>query len=158
MRHVVHQFLSHPSLLQLPGGGADLTLSELQGLAARQQVAMETQQQALVARETRLKYLQQQEARHRQLASEQARLQRMRERVEAQELKLKKLRALRGQVEQYKASNGNLSELCVYVCVFVRNGRGEDEGEGGGPGTQAEEAEGVEGPGGTVQGQQRKPQ
>ena len=51
-----------------------------------------------------------QEAKQRQLASEQARLQRMKERVEAQELKLKKLRALRGQVETYKASNGNLSE------------------------------------------------
>ena len=32
-------------------------------------------------------------------------------RVEAQELKLKKLRALRGQVDQYKASNSNLSEV-----------------------------------------------
>ncbi|KAK7473670.1 hypothetical protein BaRGS_00035067 [Batillaria attramentaria] len=106
-------------LEQLPNGGADLTLSELQGLAARQQVAMETQQQALVARETRLKYLQQQEARHRQLASEQARLQKMRERVEAQELKLKKLRALRGQVDQYKASNGNLnSELETVRALF----------------------------------------
>lgn len=58
----------------------------------------------------RFNAIQQQEARHRQLAAEQARLHRMRERVEAQELKLKKLRALRGQVEQYKASNGNLSE------------------------------------------------
>ena len=42
----------------------------------------------------------------------------MKEWMEAQELKLKKLRALRGQVEQYKASNGNLS-VCVCVCVCV---------------------------------------
>ncbi|XP_070180724.1 apoptosis-stimulating of p53 protein 1-like isoform X2 [Littorina saxatilis] len=112
--------ISRPQWPQnLPGRGTDLTLAELQGLAARQQVAMETQQQALVARETRLKYLQQQEAKHRQLASEQARLHRMRERVEAQELKLKKLRALRGQVEQYKASNGNLnSELEAVRALF----------------------------------------
>ena len=45
----------------------------------------------------------------------------MKEWMEAQELKLKKLRALRGQVEQYKASNGNLS---VCVCVMVRGGSG----------------------------------
>ena len=38
------------------------------------------------------------------------------ERVEAQELKLKKLRTLRGQVDQYKASNGNLSEYGGDVC------------------------------------------
>lgn len=108
-----------PQWQRLPNGGADLTLSELQSLAARQQAAMETQQQALVARETRLKYLQQQEARHRQLASEQVRLQKMRERVEAQELKLKKLRALRGEVDQYKASNGNLnSELEAVRALF----------------------------------------
>ncbi|XP_076442262.1 apoptosis-stimulating of p53 protein 1-like isoform X2 [Babylonia areolata] len=102
-----------------PEVGTTLTLSELQALAAQQQVAMETQQQALVARETRLRYLQQQEARQHQLCSEEARLQRMRERVTQQELKLKRLRALKGQVEHHRAHNSHLnSELEVVRSLF----------------------------------------
>lgn len=42
---------------QLPGGGVDMTLSELQEMAARQQQQIESQQQILVAKEQRLKYL-----------------------------------------------------------------------------------------------------
>ncbi|XP_052768661.1 apoptosis-stimulating of p53 protein 2-like isoform X2 [Mya arenaria] len=93
----------------LPGGGVDMTLSELQEMAARQQQQIESQQQILVAKEQRLKYLKQQEQKQQQLASENDRLRRLRDKVEAQESKLRKLRALRGQVEQHKASNGNLN-------------------------------------------------
>ncbi|XP_060553834.1 apoptosis-stimulating of p53 protein 2-like [Ruditapes philippinarum] len=93
----------------LPGGGVDMTLSELQEMAARQQQQIESQQQILVAKEQRLKYLKQQEQKQQQLASENDRLRKLRDKVEAQEMKLKKLRALRGQVEQQKASNGNLN-------------------------------------------------
>ena len=42
--------------------------------------------------------------------SETERLRRLRERVEAQELKLRKLRALRGQGEQQRVNNNALSE------------------------------------------------
>ncbi|CAL1529424.1 unnamed protein product [Lymnaea stagnalis] len=103
----------------LPGGAGDLTLAELQEMASRQQQQMEAQQQVLVAKEQRLKYLKQQEARHAQLASESERLRKIRERVESQELKLKKLRALKGQAEQYRANNGNLNtELDAVKAVF----------------------------------------
>ena len=94
-----------------------MTLSELQDMAARQQHQIESQQQILVAKEQRLKYLKQQEQKQQQLASENDRLRKLRDKVEAQEMKLKKLRALRGQVEQHKANNGNLSELIYYPCT-----------------------------------------
>uniref|UniRef100_A0A0B7A191 SH3 domain-containing protein n=1 Tax=Arion vulgaris TaxID=1028688 RepID=A0A0B7A191_9EUPU len=104
---------------QLPGGAGDLTLVELQEMATKQQQVVETQQQVLVVKEQRLKYLRQQEARHAQLASESERLRKIRERVENQELKLKKLRALRDQAEQYRINNGNLnSELEAVKTVF----------------------------------------
>ena len=64
----------------------------------------------LVAKEQRLKFLKQQELRHQQIASENERLRKLREKVEAQELKLKKLRALRGQVNEQKTTNNSLSE------------------------------------------------
>ncbi|XP_013416078.1 apoptosis-stimulating of p53 protein 1 isoform X2 [Lingula anatina] len=99
--------------------GVDLTLSELQEMATRQQQQIETQQQMLVAKEQRLKFLKQQELKHQQIASENEKLRKLREKVEVQELKLKKLRALRGQVEQHRHSNGNLmSELEAIKSVF----------------------------------------
>lgn len=45
-----------------------------------------------------------------QQASEQEKLQRLRENVEKQEARLKKVRALKGQVEQKRISNGKLGE------------------------------------------------
>ena len=75
--------------------------------------------QVLVAKEQRLKYLRQQEARHAQLATEGERIRKMKERVESQELKLKKLRALRGQAQQYMASNGNLSKLARLLILSL---------------------------------------
>lgn len=61
--------------------------------------------------EQRLRYLKQQEQRHQQQASEQEKLQRLRENIENQESRLKKVRALKGQVEQKRLSNGKLGEL-----------------------------------------------
>ncbi|KAG8197843.1 hypothetical protein JTE90_020120 [Oedothorax gibbosus] len=75
-------------------------------MAARQQHQIEAHQQLLVAKEQRLKFLKQQEARHH--PQEGDRLRHLRDRVELQELKLRRLRALRGQVEQHKANNSNL--------------------------------------------------
>ena len=102
---------------QLPGG-VDMTLSELQDMAARQQQQIESQQQILVAKEQRLKYLKQQEQKQQHLASENDRLRKLRDKVEAQEMKLKKLQALRGQVEQHKANNGNLSKFAYISKCF----------------------------------------
>ncbi|XP_059159043.1 apoptosis-stimulating of p53 protein 1-like [Physella acuta] len=88
-------------------------------MASRQQRQIESQQQVLVAKEQRLKYLKQQEARHAQVASESERLKKIRDRVESQELKLKKLRALKGQAEQYRANNENLNtELEAVKALF----------------------------------------
>lgn len=87
----------------------ELTLSELQEMATRQQQQIEAQQQMLVAKEQRLRYLKQQERRQQQTISESEKLQRLKDRVESQEAKLKKIRAMRGQVDYSKVINGNLS-------------------------------------------------
>ncbi|KAM5128960.1 apoptosis-stimulating of p53 protein 1 isoform 1-T1 [Mantella aurantiaca] len=87
----------------------ELTLSELQDMASRQQQQIENQQQMLVAKEQRLRYLKQQERRQLQNVSETEKLQKLKERVETQENKLKKIRAMRGQVDYSKVMNGNLS-------------------------------------------------
>ncbi|KAK3094032.1 hypothetical protein FSP39_023198 [Pinctada imbricata] len=89
-------------------------------MAARQQQQIEHQQQVLVAKEQRLKYLKQQEQRQQQIAAENDRLRKLREKVETQEMKLKKLRALRGEVEKYQSSNGSLnSELESVKALFT---------------------------------------
>ncbi|XP_032396422.1 apoptosis-stimulating of p53 protein 2a isoform X3 [Etheostoma spectabile] len=88
----------------------DMTLAELQEMAARQQQQIEAQQQLLASKEQRLRYLKQQEQRQQQQASEQEKLQRLRENIENQETRLKKVRALKGQVEQKRISNGKLVE------------------------------------------------
>uniref|UniRef100_H2TYH6 Protein phosphatase 1, regulatory subunit 13Bb n=1 Tax=Takifugu rubripes TaxID=31033 RepID=H2TYH6_TAKRU len=87
----------------------ELTLSELQEMATRQQQQIEAQQQMLVAKEQRLRYLKQQERRQQTTVSESEKLQRLKDRVESQESKLKKIRAMRGQVDYSKVINGNLS-------------------------------------------------
>uniref|UniRef100_A0AAY5K4X1 Tumor protein p53 binding protein, 2a n=1 Tax=Esox lucius TaxID=8010 RepID=A0AAY5K4X1_ESOLU len=60
--------------------------------------------------EQRLRYLKHQEQKQQQQVSEQEKLQRLRENVESQEARLKKVRALKGQVEQKRLSNGKLVE------------------------------------------------
>ncbi|XP_023681292.2 protein phosphatase 1, regulatory subunit 13Ba isoform X1 [Paramormyrops kingsleyae] len=87
----------------------ELTLSELQEMASRQQQQIEAQQQMLVAKEQRLRYLKQQERRQQQAQAESEKLQRLKDRVDNQEAKLRKIRAMRGQVDYSKAVNGTLS-------------------------------------------------
>ncbi|XP_014447707.1 apoptosis-stimulating of p53 protein 1 isoform X2 [Tupaia chinensis] len=97
----------------------ELTLTELQDMAARQQQQIENQQQMLVAKEQRLHFLKQQERRQQQSLSENEKLQKLKERVEAQENKLKKIRAMRGQVDYSKIMNGNLSaEIERFSAMF----------------------------------------
>ncbi|XP_077443044.1 protein phosphatase 1, regulatory subunit 13Bb isoform X2 [Stigmatopora argus] len=98
----------------------ELTLSELQEMASRQQQQIEAQQQMLVAKEQRLRYLKQQERRQQQSVSESDKLQRLKERVENQEAKLKKIRAMRGQVDYSKVINGNLSAEIEQVSGLFR--------------------------------------
>ncbi|KAJ8366056.1 hypothetical protein SKAU_G00148870 [Synaphobranchus kaupii] len=93
----------------------DMTLAELQEMASRQQQQIDAQQQLLASKEQRLRFLKQQEQRQQQQqrdgrGSEQEKLLRLRENAESQEAKLKKVRALRGQVEQKRLSNGKLVE------------------------------------------------
>ncbi|XP_061173781.1 apoptosis-stimulating of p53 protein 1-like isoform X2 [Saccostrea echinata] len=101
-------------------GGVDLTLSELQDMAARQQQQIEHQQQVLVAKEQRLKYLKQQDQRQQHIIAEGDRLKKLRDRVESQEMKLKKLRALRGEVDKHRNTNGSLNtELESVKALFT---------------------------------------
>lgn len=89
--------------------GVELTLGELEDMAVRQQGQIDSQRQLIAAKEQRLRFLKQYEARHQQVAAEHERLRRLRDRVEQQEMKLRKLRALRGQVDQNKTNNVSLS-------------------------------------------------
>ncbi|XP_006871207.1 PREDICTED: apoptosis-stimulating of p53 protein 2 isoform X2 [Chrysochloris asiatica] len=88
----------------------DLTLAELQEMASRQQQQIEAQQQMLATKEQRLKFLKQQDQHQQQQAAEQEKLKRLKEIAENQEAKLKKVRALKGHVEQKRLSNGKLVE------------------------------------------------
>ena len=57
--------------------------------------------------------MKQQDQRQQQQAAEQEKLKRLKEIAENQEAKLKKVRALKGHVEQKRLSNGKLGELPV---------------------------------------------
>ncbi|XP_063079628.1 protein phosphatase 1, regulatory subunit 13Bb [Engraulis encrasicolus] len=103
----------------------ELTLSELQEMASRQQQQIEAQQQMLVAKEQRLRYLKQQERRQQQTVSEAEKLQRLKERVDSQEAKLKKIRAMRGQVDYSKVINGNLSAEIEHISGMFQEKQGE---------------------------------
>ncbi|XP_024146775.1 protein phosphatase 1, regulatory subunit 13Bb isoform X3 [Oryzias melastigma] len=107
------------------GQRVELTLSELQEMATRQQQQIEAQQQMLVAKEQRLRYLKQQERRQQQSVSESEKLQRLKERVESQEAKLKKIRAMRGQVDYSKVINGNLSAEIEQVSSLFQEKQAE---------------------------------
>lgn len=91
------------------GPRMDMTLAELQEMATRQQQQIDSQQKLLATKEQHLRYLKQQDHRDQQLA-EQEKLQKLREIAESQEAKLKNVRALKGQVEQNRLSNGKLVE------------------------------------------------
>ncbi|KAM9777575.1 apoptosis-stimulating of p53 protein 1-like [Neosynchiropus ocellatus] len=104
----------------------ELTLSELQEMATRQQQQIEAQQQMLVAKEQRLRYLQQGGSPNQaQTQSEAEKLQRLKERVESQEAKLKKIRAMRGQVDYSKLINGNLSAEIDHVSSLFQEKQAE---------------------------------
>ncbi|XP_019909822.1 protein phosphatase 1, regulatory subunit 13Ba isoform X3 [Esox lucius] len=103
----------------------ELTLSELQEMASRQQQQIEAQQQMLVAKEQRLRHLKQQDHKQGPTASEAEKLQRLKERVESQEAKLKKIRAMRGQVDYSKLINGNLSAEIEHVSGLFQEKQAE---------------------------------
>ncbi|XP_030625657.1 protein phosphatase 1, regulatory subunit 13Ba [Chanos chanos] len=103
----------------------ELTLSELQEMAMRQQQQIEAQQQMLIAKEQRLRYLKQQEPRQGQCVSESEKLQRLKERVDSQEAKLKKIRTMRGQVDYSKLINGNLSAEIEHVSSLFQEKQAE---------------------------------
>ena len=86
----------------------DLSLSELQEMAARQQQQIEHNQQLLLAREQRLKYLKQQELKHQQTSHDSLRLKRLKDHIEQQELKHLRLKTLQNQINQQRNSNTTL--------------------------------------------------
>ncbi|XP_010768713.1 apoptosis-stimulating of p53 protein 2-like isoform X1 [Notothenia coriiceps] len=90
----------------------DMTLSDLQDLATRQQLQINAQQQLLASKqEQRLRHLKLTDQRQQQQeTSEQDRLQQLRENALNQEAKLRRVRAIRGQVEQKRLSNSKLVE------------------------------------------------
>uniref|UniRef100_A0A8C4HHG5 SH3 domain-containing protein n=1 Tax=Dicentrarchus labrax TaxID=13489 RepID=A0A8C4HHG5_DICLA len=99
-------------VLQLSAPRLDMTLSDLQDLATRQQQQINAQQQLLASKEQRLRYLKLQDQRQQQQqeVSEQERLRQLRDNAHNQEAKLRRVRALRGQVEQKRLSNSKLVE------------------------------------------------
>ncbi|XP_058238034.1 apoptosis-stimulating of p53 protein 2b isoform X3 [Hemibagrus wyckioides] len=84
----------------------DISLTELQEMASRQQQQINVQQQVLASKEQRLRFLKMQEQQQR----EQEKLRLLRENAENQEAKLRRVRALKGQVEQKRLSNSKLVE------------------------------------------------
>uniref|UniRef100_A0A8C1F8K0 Tumor protein p53 binding protein, 2b n=1 Tax=Cyprinus carpio carpio TaxID=630221 RepID=A0A8C1F8K0_CYPCA len=89
----------------------DINLSELQEMASRQQQQINAQQQLLATKEQRLRFLKLQDQRQQQQqVSEQDKLRLLRENAENQEAKLRRVRALKGQVEQKRISNSKLVE------------------------------------------------
>lgn len=98
----------------------DLSLSELQDMVSWQQQQIGNQQQLLVAKQQRLKFLKQQEMKHQQEQEENERLQKLKDKVEFEEQKLKRLRAVQGQVESTRLSNDSLSaELESVKALFA---------------------------------------
>lgn len=85
------------------------TFTELKAMALRQQQQIDSQHQLLEDKEQRLRLLKAQEVRGAATAVEGERLRRLRDRVEAQESKLRRLRTLRGQVDLQKTYNITLS-------------------------------------------------
>lgn len=84
--------------------------ADLKAMALQQQQQIEAQHQLLAAKEQRLRFLRAQEIRGAAVAAEGERLRRLRERVQAQESKLRRLRALRGQADLQKSYNVTLSK------------------------------------------------
>uniref|UniRef100_A0A3P9CDB8 Apoptosis-stimulating of p53 protein 2 n=1 Tax=Maylandia zebra TaxID=106582 RepID=A0A3P9CDB8_9CICH len=88
-----------------------MTLNELHDLATRQQQQISAQQQLLASKEQQLRFLKLQDHQQQQQeASEQERLGQLRENAHNQEAKLRRVRALKGQVEQKRLSNSKLVE------------------------------------------------
>nr|CAB3265090.1 apoptosis-stimulating of p53 protein 1-like [Phallusia mammillata] len=99
--------------------GADVSLAELKEIATRQQQQIEQQQQTLVGKEQRLRFLKHQMQQQQIAMNDNDKLQRLRERAEMQEAKLRKIRALQGKVEQKRYQNTTIStELDAVKSLF----------------------------------------
>ncbi len=97
----------------------DLSLSELQEMAARQQQQIEHNQQLLLAREQRLKYLKQQELKQQHTSHDSLRLKRLKEHIEQQELKHLRLKTLQNQINQQRNSNSTLGLFWKEKEIFI---------------------------------------
>lgn len=102
--------------MQVPGRP---NTDELKAMALRQQQQIDAQHQLLAAKEQRLRFLKAQEVRGTTAVAEGERLRRLRERVEAQESKLRRLRALRGQADLQKSYNVTLSKFFLFSNLLL---------------------------------------
>lgn len=86
-----------------------MSLRQLRELATRQQEHIEATQRLIMAREHKLKCLKHEELikSNQMLSEQQEQFARLRESVTAQEIKLRQLRALKGQVLKQRCSNSN---------------------------------------------------
>lgn len=121
----------------------DMTLTELQEIAIKQQQQIEINQQLLLAKEKRLKILKLEEQRNQQLtllsqnnlinngqsnmnktAENSSKLENLKQNVLGQELKIFKLKELRNQILKHKLSNSNMSsELDLIKSLFGKKER-----------------------------------
>lgn len=125
----------------------DMTLTELQEIAIKQQQQIEINQQLLLAKEKRLKILKLEEQRNQQLtmlsqnslinsnqllnqsgntkcAENSNKLENLKQNVLGQELKIFKLKELRNQILKHKLSNSNMSsELDLIKSLFAKKER-----------------------------------
>ncbi len=136
------KFSSNGSKLNGSNKLADMTLTELQEIAIKQQQQIEINQQLLMAKEKRLKVLKMEEQRNAQLAllsqsdnlssnqvnsktvENSSKLDSLKQNVLGQELKIFKLKELRNQILKHKLSNSNMSsELDLIKSLFAKKER-----------------------------------
>jgi hypothetical protein len=97
-----------------------MSLYELRELATRQQERIETTQRLIMNREQKLKYLKHDTLFNHSINEYDKNLQRLKESVSTQEIKLRQLRALKGQVQKQRCSNSNLCEYFLsYISITI---------------------------------------
>jgi hypothetical protein len=96
-----------------------MSLYELRELATRQQERIETTQRLIMNREQKLKYLKHDTLFNHSINEYDKNLQRLKESVSTQEIKLRQLRALKGQVQKQRCSNSNLCEYFLFYTYIT---------------------------------------
>ena len=93
-----------------------MNLYELRKMAKHQQDYIESQQELIMSREQTLKYLKQTTSNNK-LLEHQSKVNLLRDSVSSQDVRLRQLRALRGQMMQIKSNNNATSKYSDFVCL-----------------------------------------